>query len=245
MKTLQFDIITIFPGMFTSPLDESLLKKARERGLLEFKTHDLREYSLNKHRKVDDYPFGGGVGMVMNVEPIDRAIEAVKRDRPRARTILLSPGGPTLTQEKAWELSREESLILVCGRYEGVDERVRLFCVDEELSIGDYVLAGGEVAALVVIEAVSRLVPGVLGDETSVVEESFSAPLLEYPQYTRPREFKGHEVPEVLVSGDPKKIKEWQRRAALEKTARVRPDLLKKLQLTDGDKAALRQLDLG
>jgi tRNA (guanine37-N1)-methyltransferase len=237
----HFDIITIFPGMFDSPLNESLLKKARDAGLLGFRTHDLREYSSNKHRKVDDYPFGGGVGMVMNVEPIDRAVEAVKRDRPGARTILLSPAGRPFDQKKAWELSREENIILVCGRYEGVDERVRLLCVDEELSIGDYVLAGGEVAALVVIEAVSRLVPGVLGDENSVVEESFSAPMLEYPQYTRPREFKGHEVPEVLVSGDPKKIREWQRRAALERTARVRPDLLKKL--AEGDEPG--QMDLG
>jgi len=226
--------------MFESPLNESLLKKAQDAGLLGFRTHDLREHSRNKHRKVDDYPFGGGVGMVMNVEPIDRAVEAVKRDRPGARTILLSPAGRPFDQKKAWELSREENIILVCGRYEGVDERVRLLCVDEELSIGDYVLAGGEVAALVVIEAVSRLVPGVLGDETSVVEESFSAPMLEYPQYTRPREFKGHEVPEVLVSGDPKKIREWQRRAALERTARVRPDLLKKL--AEGDEPGQRDL---
>ena len=235
MKTIRFDIITIFPEIFDSPLSASLLGKARQEGLLDFNTHDLRDYSLNKHRKVDDYPFGGGVGMVMNVEPIARAVEAVKKDRPKARSILLSPSGRPFNQKKAWELSREEEIILVCGRYEGVDERVRLHVVDEEISIGDYVLAGGEFAALVVLEAVSRLVPGVLGDERSVVEESFSDALLEYPQYTRPQEFEGHRVPEVLVSGDPKKIQSWQRQEALKKTAEVRPDLLNDQKRADHD----------
>lgn len=238
MKTLQFDIITIFPGMFESPLNESLIKKARDKGLLEFRAHDLRDYSQDKHRKVDDYPFGGGVGMVMNVDPIVRAIEAVKQDRPSAKTLLMAPGGKPFDQDKAWELSREESLILVCGRYEGVDERVRHF-VDEEISIGDYVLNGGEIPAMVIIEAVSRLVPGVVGDETSVVEESFARNLLEYPQYTRPREFREYEVPEILISGDHAKIRDWQLKEALKKTARVRPDLLKKFNLTDQDKVAL------
>ncbi len=181
----------------------------------------------------------------MNVEPIARAIETVKRDRPKARTLLLSPGGRPFSQEKAWELSQEEQLILVCGRYEGVDERVRLFCVDEELSVGDYVVSGGEIPAMVVVDAVARLVPGVLGDENSVKEESFSSPLLEYPQYTRPREFRGHRVPEVLISGDPKKIREWQRHEALKKTAEMRPDLLKKLKLSEQDERALKQLNLG
>jgi len=235
LKTIRFDIITIFPGIFESPLSASLLGKARQEGLLDVRTHDLRDYSLNKHKKVDDYPFGGGVGMVMNVEPITRAVEAVKKDRPKARSILLSPSGRPFNQKKAWELSREEEIILVCGRYEGVDERVRLHVVDEEISIGDYVLAGGEFAALVVLEAVSRLVPGVLGDERSVVEESFSDALLEYPQYTRPQEFEGHRVPEVLVSGDPKKIQSWQRQEALKKTAEVRPDLLKDQERVDHD----------
>ena len=245
MRTLRFDIITIFPGMFESPFNESILNRAREEGLVEIRVHDLRDYSLNKHRKVDDYPFGGGVGMVMNVEPIDRAIEAVRKDRPGARTILLSPAGRPFDQQKAWELSRLENLILVCGRYEGVDERVRLHCVDEEISIGDYVLSGGEIPAMAVVESVVRLVPGVLGDETSVVEESFSIDLLEYPQYTRPRDYKGHRVPEVLVSGDPKKIRDWQRVEALKKTAEIRPDLLKKLELSDRDKDALKKFDGG
>ena len=166
--------------------------------------------------------------MVMNVEPIARAIAAVKKEVPETRTILLSPGGKPLDQEKAWELSRLKSLTLICGRYEGVDERVRLHYVDEEISIGDYVLTGGELPAMVLVEAISRLVPGVLGDPESVVEESFHDDLLEYPQYTRPRDYEGLKVPEILVSGDPKKIRDWQKAEALKKTAQVRPDLLEK-----------------
>jgi tRNA (guanine37-N1)-methyltransferase len=245
LKTLRFDIITIFPGMFESPFNESILKRAHDKGLLEFRTHDLRDYSLNKHKKVDDYPFGGGVGLVMNVEPIARAIEAVKKEVPKARTLLMSPSGKPFNQEKARELSAEQNLILVCGRYEGVDERVRLHCVDEEISIGDYVLSGGEIAAMAVVDAVSRLVPGVLGDENSVIEESFSDSLLEYPQYTRPRDFNGYKVPEVLVSGNHKEIQNWQRKESLRKTAEVRPDLLNKLKLTDQDKVALKELNIG
>ena len=232
MKTIRFDIISIFPGMFESPFSESLLSKAQDNGIVEIRTHDLREYTLDKHNRVDDTPFGGGVGMVMNIEPIDRALEAVKRDRPKAHSILLSPGGYRFDQKKAWELSRKDEIILVCGRYEGVDERVSEL-VDEELSIGDYVMNGGEVPAMVVVETVARLVPGVIGDEQSLAEESFSGETLEYPQYTRPREYKGHEVPEVLVSGDHKKIEEWKRQAALKKTAKYRPDLVRKIQ-TDG-----------
>ncbi len=165
--------------------------------------------------------------------------------RSHSRTILMSPSGKPFDQEKAWELSQEDRLILVCGRYEGVDERVRLHCVDEEISIGDYVLTGGELPAMVVVETVARLLPGVLGDENSVVEESFSNHLLEYPQYTRPRDFKGHKVPEVLVSGDPKKIQDWQRKEALKKTAQVRPDLLKKTELSDQDRVDLKELNIG
>jgi tRNA (guanine37-N1)-methyltransferase len=231
--------------MFESPFNESILKRAHEKGLLEFRTHDLRDYSLNKHKKVDDYPFGGGVGLVMNVEPIARAIEGIKKEVPKARTLLMSPSGKPFNQEKARELSAESNLILVCGRYEGVDERVRLHCVDEEISIGDYVLSGGEIPAMAVVDAVARLVPGVLGDENSVVEESFSDSLLEYPQYTRPRDFKGKKVPEVLVSGNHKEIQKWQRKESLKKTAEVRPDLLNKLKLTDQDKVALKELNIG
>ena len=228
MRTLRFDIISIFPGMFESPFGNSIIQRAREEGLLDIHVHDLRDYSLNKHRKVDDAPFGGGVGMVMNVEPIARAITAVKKEVPETRTILLSPGGRPFDQEKAWELSTLPSLTLICGRYEGIDERVRLHYVDEEISIGDYVLTGGELPAMVLVEAVSRLLPGVLGDPESVVEESFHDNLLEYPQYTRPQDYEGLKVPEVLVSGDPKKIRDWQKAEAIKKTAQVRPDLLEK-----------------
>jgi tRNA (guanine37-N1)-methyltransferase len=228
LRILRFDIVSIFPGMFASPFGDSIIQRAREAGLLDINVHDLRDYSLNKHRKVDDSPFGGGVGMVMNVEPIVRAITAVKKEVPETRTILLSPGGRPFDQEKAWELSSLPSLTLICGRYEGIDERIRLHYVDEEISIGDYVLTGGELPAMVLVEAISRLLPGVLGDPESVVEESFHDDLLEYPQYTRPRDYEGLKVPEILVSGDPKKIRDWQKAEALKKTAQVRPDLLEK-----------------
>jgi tRNA (guanine37-N1)-methyltransferase len=227
LRTLRFDIVSIFPGMFESPFGESIIQRAREEGLLDLRVHDLRDYSLNKHKKVDDAPFGGGVGMVMNVEPIARAITAVKKEVPDTRTILLSPGGRPFDQQKAWELSRLPSLTLICGRYEGIDERVHQHYVDEEISVGDYVLTGGEIPAMVLVEAVSRLLPGVLGDPDSVVEESFADNLLEYPQYTRPQDFEGFKVPEILVSGDHKKIRDWQKAEALKKTERVRPDLLK------------------
>jgi tRNA (guanine37-N1)-methyltransferase len=227
LKTHRFDIITIFPGIFESPLNESILRRARDEGLLEITLHDLRDYTLDKHRRVDDCPFGGGVGLVMNVEPIVRAVEAVRENRPGARTILLSPGGQSFDQKMAWEFSREENLIFVCGRYEGVDERVLNF-VDSAVSIGDYVMAGGEVPAMVIVEAVSRLIPGVVGDENSIIEESFEGGRLEHPQYTKPREFRGLKVPEVLLSGHHRKIQDWQREEALKKTAAIRPDLLKK-----------------
>ena len=219
--------------MFESPFGDSIIQRAREEGLLDLRVHDLRDYSLNKHRKVDDTPFGGGVGMVMNVEPIARVVAAIKKEVPETRTILLSPGGRPFDQEKAWELSRLPSLTLICGRYEGIDERVRLHFVDEEISIGDYILTGGEIPAMVLVEAISRLVPGVLGGPESTVEESFAGDLLEYPQYTRPRDYQGFKVPEILVSGDHKKIRDCQKAEALKKTARVRPDLLKKNKQQD------------
>jgi len=233
LRTLRFDIVSIFPGMFESPFGDSIIQRAREEGLLDIRVHDLRDYSLNKHKKVDDTPFGGGVGMVMNVEPIARVITEIKKEVPETRTILLSPGGRPFDQERAGELSRLSSLTLICGRYEGIDERVRLHFVDEEISIGDYVLTGGEIPAMVLVEAISRLVPGVLGDPESVVEESFTNDLLEYPQYTRPRDYQGFKVPEILVSGDHKKIRDWQKAEALKKTAQVRPDLLKKNKQQD------------
>ena len=227
MKTRQFDIITIFPKMFDSPFSESILKRGQDQELLKINLHDLRDYTLDKHRKIDDYPFGGGVGLVMNVDPIVRAIEAIKKTKPSARSILLSPGGKSFNQKKAWELSREESLIFVCGRYEGVDERVLSF-VDDVISIGDYVMLGGEIPAMVLVEAVSRLVPNVVGDESSILKESFEGNRLEYPQFTKPREFRGLKVPDVLLSGHHEKIRDWQDKEALKKTMEIRPDLLDK-----------------
>ena len=225
MKIRRFDVITIFPRMFESPLSESILKRAQDEGLLEVILHDLREYALDKHRKVDDYPFGGGVGLIMNVEPIVRAVESIKKNRPGAHTILLSPAGRSFNQKMAWELSRKENLIFVCGRYEGVDERVLNF-VDDSISVGDYVMAGGEIPAMTLIETVSRLIPGVVGDENSILEESFEENRLEHPQYTKPRDFRGLKVPDVLLSGHHKKIQDWQFKEALKKTSIVRPDLL-------------------
>ena len=220
---MRVDIVTIFPGLFESPLRESLLGKAIRSGLVRVLVHDLRSFARDRHRQVDDYAFGGGPGMVMKPEPVFSAVEALgEGDR---RVILLSPSGRRLDQALVRELSREPWIVLVCGRYEGVDERVALGLPAEEISIGDYVLSGGEVPALVVLEAVTRLVPGVVGKEESLERESFEDRLLDYPHYTRPREFRGMRVPEVLLSGDHREIERWRRAAALEKTRRNRPDL--------------------
>lgn len=242
-RTIHFDIISLFPEMFEGPFQESILDRAREEGLLNVRLHNLRDYTLNKHGKVDDTPFGGGAGLVMNIEPIDRALQSVKRDRPHAHTVILAPSGKRFNQKKARELSEKEQIILICGRYEGIDERVAENLVDEELSIGDFVLSGGEIAAMVLVDAVTRLIPGVVGDPASLDEESFENGMLEYPQYTRPRDYHGSEVPEVLVSGDHKKIKSWQRKAALRKTARNRPDLIENLNLSVEERAMIEELD--
>jgi tRNA (guanine37-N1)-methyltransferase len=221
---MRIDILTIFPGIFEGPLRESLLGKGISSGVIDVRVHDIRDFTTDRHRQVDDVPFGGGPGMVMKPEPIFAAVESLGPDSKRV--LLLSPGGRRLHQTLARELAGESWLVLICGRYEGVDERVVLGLQAEEVSIGDYVLAGGEVAALVVLEAVARLVPGVVGREESLHQESFQDGLLEHPQYTRPQEFRGMRVPEVLLSGDHSRIAEWRRRAALEKTRRTRPDLL-------------------
>jgi tRNA (guanine37-N1)-methyltransferase len=223
---VRIDILTIFPGIFEGPLRESLLGKAVASGLLDIRVHDIRDHSADPHRQVDDQPYGGGPGMVMQAEPIFRAVEALGEGN--RRLILLSPAGRKLDQALVRELAGEPWLVLVCGRYEGVDERVVEGLVAEEISVGDYVLAGGEVAALVVLEAVTRLVPGVVGREESLSEESFEEEgLLDHPHYTRPRELRGMAVPEELLSGDHPRIEEWRRRAAEEKTRRNRPDLLR------------------
>ena len=218
-----FNILTLFPEMFEA-LKVSLLGKAQEKGAIEINIIDIREFSLDKHKKCDDYPFGGGAGMLMSVQPLYDAIMSVKT--PDSLTIYMSPGGKTLNQSKVKELSTHKVINLVCGHYEGIDERVIEWCIDEELSIGDYVLTGGEIPAMVVVDAVSRYIPSVLHSDESVMEESFSSNLLEYPQYTRPQEFMGKKVPEVLLSGHHENIAKWRKEKAIEKTKKVRPDLL-------------------
>lgn len=240
---MHFHILTIFPDWFTSPLSVGLLKKAQDKRVLSFTIHNLRDYAPGKHRSTDDTPYGGGRGMVMSPEPLVAAIESVRSKLPAARCILLSPQGPRLSQPKAVELAGCPALVLVCGRYEGVDERVRTF-VDEEISIGDYIVGGGEVAALVVIDAVARLVPGVIGCCESAEDESFTTGLLEYPQYTRPEEFRGMRVPRVLLSGHHGEVMRWRRRQSLLRTKARRPDLLEHADLSDDERRWLdRQPD--
>lgn len=231
MSKMKIDILTLFPEMFEGPFKESIIKIAQEKGLVEINVHNLRDWAKGKHNQVDDKPYGGGKGMVLMIEPIYDALEDLKQKD--SKVILLTPQGKTFSQKKARSLSKEKHLILIAGHYEGVDERVRLQLVDEEISIGDYVLTGGELPAMVVTEAVARLVPGVLEDEATKVESFFKSKkgtLLEYPQYTRPKEFKGMRVPETLLSGDHKEIQKWREKRALEKTKDKRPDLLKKNQ---------------
>jgi tRNA (guanine37-N1)-methyltransferase len=239
---MHFHVITIFPEMLTAPLSASLLRKAQDKGVVSCAFHNLRDYAPGKHRSTDDTPYGGGRGMVMKPEPVVAALEAVCRPLLNPWRILLSPQGVPLTQKKVTELAGRETLVLICGRYEGVDERIRAF-VDEELSIGDYILSGGEIAALVVIDAVARLVPGVVGRKESLVEESFSGGLLEYPQYTRPEEFCGLRVPAVLLSGNHAEIARWRRRQALLRTRQRRPDLLAQATLSVDEKRWLAQAD--
>ena len=225
---MRIDIITIFPNMFEPVLNESIIKRAQEKKTVEIAVHNLRDYTLDKHRKVDDRPFGGGPGMVMNPEPVFRAVEAIKLQvkSPKSKVILLCPQGKKLDQRIAGRLVKEKHLILICGRYEGIDERVREYIVDEEISIGDYVLTGGELPAMVLVDSVVRLIPGVLGDKNSLNFESFAGNLLEYPQYTRPASFRGLRVPAILLSGNHTKIQSWKKKQALERTKRKRPDLL-------------------
>ncbi|HEX8179385.1 MAG TPA: tRNA (guanosine(37)-N1)-methyltransferase TrmD [Pyrinomonadaceae bacterium] len=247
---LRFDIITIFPDYFRTVFDFGIVRRARSAGLVEITARDLRDWTTDKHRIVDDRPFGGGDGMVLKPEPLAAAVEALTGTRnARAlagtgtRVVLLSPQGRVFEQQLAAELAEAAHVLLICGRYEGVDERVAETLVTDELSIGDYVLSGGEPAAVVVVDAVVRLVPGALGSETSAVNESFSAGLLDCPQYTRPVEFGGRHVPEVLLSGHHAEIARWRRRAALRKTKRNRPDLLAQAALDEQDRAWLAEID--
>jgi tRNA (guanine37-N1)-methyltransferase len=239
---VRFDLITLFPDFFRSPLETTMLRKGQERGALAFRLIDIRDFAADKHRVTDDTPYGGGAGMVMKVEPLVAAIEAAMAVDPAPHRVLLCPRGRRFDAAVARELAQRPALALVAGRYEGVDERVRAF-VDAEISIGDYVLSGGEAAALVIVDAVSRLVPGVLGNDESVEDESFTRGLLEYPQYTRPPEFRGARVPDVLLSGNHASIDRWRREQALRRTARHRPDLLADAELTETERELLRRLD--
>ncbi len=231
--------------MLQSPLEFSLLKKAREKGLIEIGLHNIRDWAQDKHRMTDDAPYGGGCGMVMKVEPVARAVAAVKQPGEASLVVLMTPQGEVFNQNIAAELARLEQIILICGRYEGVDERVREHLADREISLGDYILTGGELSALVVIDATARLVPGVLGNDDSASRESFSQGLLEYPQYTRPVQYSGWQVPEVLQSGNHARIERWQRIEALRRTWRRRPELLEKTELGSEDRKLLEEIKQG
>ena len=234
-EAFRVNILTIFPEMFESFFSASILGRAREQGLIDIRTTDIRPFSNSKHHNTDDYPFGGGAGMVMMAQPIIDAMAAARRNYPSAKRIYLGPRGKKLTTSLARELAQEKELILLCGHYEGVDQRALDTCVDEEISIGDYILTGGETAAMVLVDCVARFIPGVLGSSDSPEEESFSDGLLEYPQYTRPRTLKGMDVPEILLNGDHAKIKAWRRRESLKATMKHRPDLLETATLDEKD----------
>lgn len=243
---MRIDIMTIFPQMFDSLFNYSIVGRARERGLLDVRLHDIRTYTHDKHHIVDDYPFGGGPGMMLKPEPIFEAVEAVTKDSGVAisPTILLSPQGRLFNQKIAQELAGYEHFILICGRYEGVDERVAEHLASDEISVGDYVLSGGEVASMVVVDCVVRLLPGAVGSEESVAGDSHMDGLLEYPQYTRPAEYRNWIVPAVLLSGNHNQIARWRRQQSLLRTAKRRPDLLEKAVLSEEDKALLNQEEL-
>jgi tRNA (guanine37-N1)-methyltransferase len=241
---MKFDIVTIFPRMVEAPLAEGVVGRAIARGLLDVRVHDLRESTSDRHRVVDDVPFGGGAGMVMKPEPFFRAVERIRGERGApAAVVLTSPDGARLTHTTAERLRDLGHVVILCGRYEGVDERVRRHLATEEISIGDYVLSGGELPALVLVDAVARLVPGVVGDETSVSGDSFATGLLDYPQFTRPAEFEGMAVPPVLLSGHHGEIERWRRREALARTLDRRPELLEQAELSDDDRRVLRELN--
>ncbi|MEK4385103.1 tRNA (guanosine(37)-N1)-methyltransferase TrmD [Solibacillus sp. FSL W7-1464] len=229
---MKIHVLSLFPDMFTGVFGASILKKAQEKGAVELAVTDIREYSENKHKQVDDYPYGGGAGMVLKPEPMFKAVEAITEGR-KPRVILMCPQGARFTQKKAEELAKEEDLVFLCGHYEGYDERIREHLVTDEISIGDFVLTGGELPAMTVIDAVVRLLPGVLGQEDSHIQDSFSTGLLEHPHYTRPADFRGMKVPDILLSGNHAKIDAWREEQSFKRTLERRPDLLEALELTD------------
>ena len=248
---MQFDVFTILPEVFPTYLDTSILKKARERGLIDVRAHNIRDYTQDKHHTTDDTPYGGGGGMVMKPEPIFAAVETVLGRNPLLPSpkaasnipiVLLTPQGRVFTQKVAEELLHHEHIALLCGRYEGIDERIREYLVTDEISVGDYVLTGGELPALILIDAVARLIPGVLGDPTGAEDDSHAMGLLEYPHYTKPSEFRGWKVPDILLSGDHGKIEKWRREQALLRTYKRRPDMLEKAELSQQDRKFVEHL---
>jgi tRNA (guanine37-N1)-methyltransferase len=240
---MRYEIITIFPEIFHAYLNESIMKRAVAKGTIEIGIHNLRDFTTDRHRTVDDYPYGGGSGMVMKPEPFFAALETICPDDTQRRVIMLNPAGKIFGQEMAEEMAKEtKRLVFLCGRYEAIDERVRSALVDDELSIGDYVLTGGELPALVIIDAVTRLLPGVLGDEHSAEVESFTWGILDYPHYTRPVQFRNLTVPEILLSGNHKDILTWRRKEALRRTLERRPDLLEGITLSDEDKRLIQEI---
>ncbi|KWU62041.1 tRNA (guanosine(37)-N1)-methyltransferase TrmD [Priestia sp. YIM B13446] len=239
---MKIDVLSLFPSMFDGVFGESILKKAQEKNAVELNVVNFREYSTNKHQNVDDYPYGGGAGMVLTPQPIFDAVEKLTETAKKPRVVLLCPQGERYTQAKAEELAAEEHLIFICGHYEGYDERIREQLVTDEISIGDYVLTGGELGAMVVIDSVVRLLPDVLGNNHSAVQDSHSTGLLEHPHYTRPADFRGLTVPEVLMSGNHKKIEQWRQKESLKRTLLRRPDMLEKMELTEEQKKVVAQL---
>jgi tRNA (guanine37-N1)-methyltransferase len=233
---MRIDILTLFPNMFTGVFNESILKKAQEKKAVSLNVINFRDFADNKHKTVDDYPYGGGAGMVLKPQPIFDAVAHVTKDSERPRIILLCPQGERYTQKKAEELAKEKHLVLICGHYEGYDERIREYLATDEISIGDYVLTGGELGAMVIVDSVVRLLPGVLGNEASAVHDSFSSGLLEHPHYTRPADFRGMKVPDVLLSGNHRLIEEWREKQSLKRTFLRRPDLLENYPLTEKQK---------
>lgn len=239
---MQLDILTLFPGMFSGPFQESIARRAQEKDLVNIRITNIRDFSTDKHRSVDDYPFGGGSGMIMQAEPIARAVRHVDSDR-KARVILTCPQGRRFDQRLAWELACEQHLIIICGHYEGVDERIRETLVTDEISMGDFVLTGGEIPAMAMADAIIRLLPGALGADDAATDDSFSTGLLEYPQYTRPEVWEGWRVPPVLLSGNHEEIRLWRRREALSRTLDRRPDLLEGAQLSQEDLKLLAEIE--
>jgi len=238
-----FDILTLFPAMFQGPFDESIIKRARDKGLIDIDLHNIRDYAPGRHHVTDDAPYGGGSGMLMKPEPLASCLNVIKEKRLSSTLLITTPGGKRFTHRVAREYSKLEGLIIICGRYEGIDERIRELFVCDEVSVGDFVLSGGEIAAMAIVDAVTRLIPGALGSHESAEEDSFSSNLLEYPQYTRPPEFLGLSVPPTLLSGNHETIRRWRRKESLRKTLAVRPELLANADLTEEDYKLLSELE--